>query len=384
MDFRRRLDVLRARMEQTGVDLVCLTRGANLFYLTGIRRPLEHGTEHNAYGDWASVALIGRRGGTVVLAPRMGGGFYQTEAQGKPWVEEVRLIQESEDPAEVLRQAVEAVAGPPRRLALDERLWARTVLELRRLWPDAAFSLASDLLVPMRMIKDAEEIEAMRRAAELADQVFADVVQSLAPGVSEYEVALEVERQFARLGAEYTSFETGVFFIGTGGASDEGTTRSGIKRRLQPGDSVMFDFGCMLDGYCSDFGRCAFLGEPPAEYRRVHELVLLAQAEAMHVMQAGQVTAAEVNAIARRVIEEAGYGEAFTHRLGHGIGVTVHEPPYLDVMDETLLRAGMTFTVEPSVVVPGRFGSRVEDVVLVTEHGGQSLNRAARDLVVIA
>jgi Xaa-Pro aminopeptidase len=383
MDFQRRIEALQARMEEASVELVCLLRGANLFYLTGIRRPLEHGTDHNAYGDWASVALIGRRGGAVVLAPRMGGTFYRDEAQGKPWVQEVRLIQESEDPAEVLRQAVEAVAGTPRRVALDERLWARTVLELRRLLPEAMFSLASELLAPMRMIKDAEEIAAMRRAAELADRVFEAVIRHLVAGVTEFEVALEVERQFTLLGAEYTSFETGVFFIGEGEPPRETTTRSSTGRRLRHGDSVMFDFGCVLDGYCSDFGRCAFVGEPPEEYRRIHELVLHAQTEAMRAMRAGQVTAAEVNAVARRVIEEAGYGEGFTHRLGHGIGVTVHEPPYLDVVDQTLLQANMTFTVEPSVVLPGRFGNRVEDVVLVTERGGQSLNRAPHDLVIV-
>ncbi|MCM8748155.1 Xaa-Pro peptidase family protein [Thermomicrobiaceae bacterium CFH 74404] len=383
MDFRRRIDALQARMEQAGVDLVCLTRGANLFYLTGIRRPLEHGTDHNAYGDWASIALVGRRDGVVVLAPRMGGSFYSEEAQGKPWVREVRLILESEDPAAVLRSAVQAVAGSPRRVALDERLWARTALELRQFLPEATFSLASDLMAPLRMIKDEEEIAAMRRAAALADQVFEAVARQLVPGVTELEVALEIERQFALLGAEYTSFETGVFFIGGGEPGREGTTRSSTGRRLRHGDSVMFDFGCVLDGYCSDFGRCAFVGEPPEEYRRVHALVLQAQAEAMSAMRAGQVTAAEVNAIARRVIEEAGYGEGFTHRLGHGIGVTVHEPPYLDVVDQTVLQANMTFTVEPSVVVPGRFGNRVEDVVLVTERGGQSLNRAPHNLVIV-
>ena len=383
MDFAKRIDALRARMEQEGVELVCLTRGADLFYLTGIRRPLEHGTDHNAYGDWASVGLVGRQGGVVVLAPRMGGSFYREEAQGKPWVSEVRLILESEDPAEVLRRAIRAVAGSPRRVALDDRLWARTVLELRRSLPEADVCLASQLTAPLRMIKDEEEIAAMRRAAELADRVFEAVIRHLVPGVTEFEVALEVERQFTLLGAEYTSFETGVFFIGEGEPPRETTTRSSTGRRLRHGDSVMFDFGCVLDGYCSDFGRCAFVGEPPEEYRRIHGLVLHAQTEAMRAMRAGQVTAAEVNAVARRVIEEAGYGEGFTHRLGHGIGVTVHEPPYLDVVDQTLLQANMSFTVEPSVVLPGRFGNRVEDVVLVTEQGGYSLNRAPHDLVIV-
>jgi Xaa-Pro aminopeptidase len=147
---------------------------------------------------------------------------------------------------------------------------------------------------------------------------------------------------------------------------------------------VTFDFGCVLDGYCSDFGRSAFAGEPGAEYRTVHATVLAAQAEAMRAMRAGRCTGAEANAIARRVIADAGYDAGFTHRLGHGIGVTVHEPPWLDVVEGGLLQERMCFTVEPSIYVPGRLGNRVEDVVLVTEGGGVSLNEAPHDLVIVA
>jgi Xaa-Pro aminopeptidase len=184
-------------------------------------------------------------------------------------------------------------------------------------------------------------------------------------------------------GAEGTSFETGVTFTGPNGAIRQGAGRASAQRRLQPGDSVTFDFGCILDGYCSDFGRSAFVGEPPAEYRRVHDLVLRAQAEAIQAMKADAITATELNAVARAVIADGGYDAGFTHRLGHGIGVTVHEPPFLDVVNRTVLREQMLFTIEPSVRVPGQFGNRVEDVVLVTPQGGVPLNHASHALTIV-
>jgi Xaa-Pro aminopeptidase len=146
---------------------------------------------------------------------------------------------------------------------------------------------------------------------------------------------------------------------------------------------VTFDFGCVFNGYASDFGRTAFAGEPPLEYRRMHDLVLTAQAEAMATMRSGAVTAAEANAAARKVLEEAGYGAAFTHRLGHGIGVTVHEPPFLDVMVDTVLHANMTFTVEPSIRIDRGYHNRVEDVVVITDTGAVSLYETDRCLYIV-
>lgn len=385
MDYRKRLTRLRERMDEAGIDLLYLTRGANLFYLTGIRRQLVRGTDHNAYGDWACGGYIGREGGLIVLAPRMGGHFFEAEAAGKPWVDRCRLIQETEDPLEVMRQTIAELPGGKRAIAVDDHAWVETSLALRRLLPDAALSLASPLVMPLRMIKDAEEITAMRRASELADLVFERTIPFLKAGLTEYEIAREVDYQFQLAGAEYTSFETGISFFGPAGETTkgEGVTRATPRRTLQPGDSLTFDFGCVLDGYCSDFGRSAFVGEPPAEYLRVHDLVLEAQAAGMRAMKAGRITAAEVNTIARRVIAEAGYDAAFTHRLGHAIGVTVHEPPTLDVVDHSVLRANMLFTVEPSVFIPGKLGNRVEDVVLVTDEGGVALNQASHELRIV-
>jgi Xaa-Pro aminopeptidase len=380
MDFAGRIARLRERAEAAAIDLVYLTLGANLFYLSGIRRRFEHGTDHNAYGDWACGAFIDRKGGLTILAPRMGGGFFKSEAADKPWIRDVRLIQEAENPADVLAETL-AGFGSLRRIALDDRAWAQHVLALRGIPLEAELTLASSLIAPMRAIKDDDELAAMRRASEMADLVFARTLPLLKVGVTEFEVIREVDLQFQLAGAEFTSFETGVTFKGSRGP-DAGTTRPG-QRRLQPGDSIMFDFGCVLDGYCSDFGRSAFAGEPPAEYRTVHATVLAAQGEAMKAMRAGRCTGAQANAVARQVIADAGYGAGFNHRLGHGIGVTVHEPPWLDVVETGVLQERMCFTVEPSIIFPDRLANRVEDVVLVTKEGGTSLNQASHDLVIV-
>ncbi len=384
MDYQRRLTALRKRMEERGVDLVYLTRGANLFYLAGVRRHYDHGTDHNAYGDWASGAFITREGGLILLAPQMGGGFWVAEGQGKPWIDAVRLIPEHASPAEEMRTVIAELSRTIRHVAVDERTWGQTILAFNEFLPDVHLSLASDLITPMRMIKDTNEIVAMRRASEMADAVFTRSLPILKPGVTEFEVAREIDYQFQRAGAEGTSFETGVVFAHADGAARQGAARATAQRQLQPGDSVTFDFGCVLDGYCSDFGRSAFVGEPSSEYRRVHDLVLTAQAEAIKAMKAGTITATELNAVARKVIADGGYDAGFTHRLGHGIGVTVHEPPFLDVVNQTVLQENMLFTIEPSVRVPGHFGNRVEDVVLVTPQGGVSLNHAPHALTVVA
>ncbi len=387
MDYPRRLAAVREVMGERGIDLLYLPRAANLFWLTGIRREPVQGTDHNAYGDWVAGGYIGLDGPVRLVAPRMGGAFFVEEAVGKPWFEEVRLVREPEDPLDVLRETLDAFGlrdgGRSVRIAVDERTWAQTTLAMQALVPGVVLSSASDFIAPLRMIKDDDELAAMRRAADVADRVFEVAVAALRPGVTEQEVAHEIDRAFLLFGAEYTSFPTGVYFAGEGPLDASGTLREG-RQPLRHGDSVMFDFGGVVDGYCSDFGRSAFLGEPSADYVGVHETVRLAQAEAMKAMIPGRCTTAEANAIARRVIADAGYDAGFTHRLGHGIGVTVHEPPFLDGVDQTILQDRMTFTVEPSIILPGRFGNRVEDVVLVTGEGGVPLGNVDRRLYVVA
>jgi Xaa-Pro aminopeptidase len=153
---------------------------------------------------------------------------------------------------------------------------------------------------------------------------------------------------------------------------------------IEPGIAVPFDFGAIYNGYCSDFGRTVWIGEPPQEYIRTHELVMQAQRAGAEAMQSGKVTAAQVDAAARSIIEDAGYGKGFRHRLGHGIGMDVHEPPFLTFFDETVLLNGMTFTDEPSIILDDKWMVRVEDVFVVRAEGGEALSNYSRDLMVVS
>jgi Xaa-Pro aminopeptidase len=383
LDYPARLKRTRARMAEENIGLIYLTPGADLFYLTGVRRQQNHPTDHNRYGDWIMGGYIGLDDSAGLVAARMGGAYFQAEAEDKPWFDSVRLILESEDPMDVLQQVLSRFDLKGRKVALDNKAWAQTALAFRGLLPETEFVLASDVIIaPMRMVKEEVEIELMRKSGQITATAFHKAMARLKLGVTELDIANEIDYQFRLLGAEYNSFVTGVRFVGPERGREATAARSTAKK-LEPGDSVTFDLGCVYEGYCSDFGRTAFVGEPPAEYVKIHDLVLEAQREGMKAMKAGQITAAKADKIARAVIEAEGYGPNFTHRLGHGIGVTVHEPPFLDGVDPTVLQSNMTFTVEPSIRVPGRFGNRVEDVVLVTEEGGVSLYTTDRRLYII-
>ena len=385
MDFAGRISRVQEQMRQRNIQLMFLPQAANLDYLGGIRRQLEHGTDHNRYGDWLCGGYLGPDGPFHLVAARMGGSFWQAEAAGKSWVSDVRLIMEPNDQVQALRETLERfrLAGAGKvRVAVDDRAWTQFAVNLMRLVPGVEIVSAQEIIAPMRMIKTADELAAMQRASDLTDQVWRNVLARIAPGVTEFELATEVDYQFVKLGAEYTSFETGVFsYTGASGAGGE-TTRSG-HRPLKQGESIMFDFGGLVDGYASDFGRTAHLGEPTAEYQIVHNAVIKSQADAMAAMVAGQCTAAEANRIARKVIADAGHDAGFRHRLGHGLGVTVHEPPFLDGVDEIVLQENMVFTVEPSIMYPDRFGNRIEDMVVVTPTGGVPMSKIERKLFVI-
>ena len=199
--------------------------------------------------------------------------------------------------------------------------------------------------------------------------------------MSEIEVGLAVDATMVMQGSNGPSFTTNVFTIGPHEVREMRETTS--RRPLVGGASLSFDFGCVLNGYCSDFGRTVHVGEPTAEFRRAYEAVIASHDAAILAMRADRITADEANAAARRVLDDAGFGEHFRHRLGHGIGLDVHEPPYLTEGDETVLREGMAFTVEPSVYWIGHLGARIEDVVVVRPEGAEVLNQSSSALRLI-
>jgi Xaa-Pro aminopeptidase len=381
MDYEGRLNRVREIMREKKIALMYLRRGANLFYLTGIKRRGPELTDSNSYGDYIHGAYIGLKGGITLVAPRMGGSGWEKEAEGKPWISKVKILDESERPKEVLRQVFGAYNLRGRGVAIEERAWAHTVLLFREILPYSKLVNANEILEPMRMLKDDEEIKVMKKAGEVTDRVYGKIVDKLERGMSEIDVANMIDYEFKKQGVEYNSFVTGVRFRSPKHPWGLGETAK--SRVLEDGDTISFDFGCVYEGYCSDFGRTVFVGEPPAKVREIHNLVMTAQASAIEKMRPGELTCEQLDSVARGIIERAGYGNNFVHRLGHGIGITVHEPPYLYLPDNTMLQEGMTFTVEPSILLFGEWSARVEDVVMVTKTGGVPFSNYHKELTTI-
>jgi Xaa-Pro aminopeptidase len=255
------------------------------------------------------------------------------------------------------------------------------VLELKLVQRHLPASFLSDgtmIMDALRLRKDAAEIELMRRAAQISDAALGQVIAKVHPGMTEQEVANMLTLAQRAAGAQKESFETTVL-AGANAANPHGKSGDYV---LQRGDVLLIDFGAVYHGYVSDITRSFFIGEPGAKEREIYEVVRAANAAGCAAAAPG-VPCSEVDRATRKVVDEAGYGPYFIHRTGHGIGIEVHERPYIREGYDALLEPGMTFTVEPGIYLPGEFGVRIEDDILITETGAESLTTFERTLTVI-
>jgi Xaa-Pro aminopeptidase len=296
---------------------------------------------------------------------------------------DVRVVPDLADPQAFLNDVLSFFPVPNQRVAIENHASAELVITLQTALPDVRLRLASEVLAQMRMIKTDEELAIMRKAGEIVDKTMADILGELKPGSgqTEVDVVYEVDRLMMEHGGDGPSFVTNVWQMGP--AESRSVAIKSSRRQLEYGNSLCFDFGCVYDEYCYDFGRAVFLGEPSAEYRKAYDVVMAAAQAGIDALRAGQRTAEQVDATARQVIEQAGYGKYFGHRLGHGIGLDVHEPPFLDKGDSRILEERMCFTVEPSIFIPGQFGARTEDVFVVGRDSAEVLSHFRRDLQVV-
>lgn len=265
-----------------------------------------------------------------------------------------------------------------RRAGFDPH--ALTVAQRDAVAKAAKASLEStDIVQRLRQVKDAEEIAALREASTLGEGVLFDLVERLRPGMREREAAAFVEHAFKERGAQGPSFDT-IALFGPRSSLPHGMPGD---KPLERGDAVLFDFGCRLGGYCSDLTRTFAFGTiPGAWFEEIYDLTLTAQRIALEAIRPG-IPCREVDAIARDLIRDAGYGAHFGHGLGHGVGLEIHESPRLNMHSEAVLEAGMVVTVEPGVYLPGKGGVRIEDLVVVTEDGCDILTNAPKALRVL-
>jgi Xaa-Pro aminopeptidase len=363
-DYAERRRRLAERMAAEGVDALFLAPSADLEYLTGVERQIPNfGQVAYAHG-WVAGAFFRPSADPVFVLPRMVVAFDLREAPDG----EVVVVNETDDGSAVFERVARGGGGGT--LAVGDRVWAETVLNLGRIVGFERLRTGSQLVNDLRRVKSAEELEAMGRAIAAVELTMAAVGPLVVPGATMAGLAEAVEHELRAAGSRCPSFTSHVF---TGLGDDDLDSGTATARSpLREGTAVMFDFGGVVDGYCSDFGRTVYCGEPPAEVREAYEVMLAAQEAGRRAARAG-TPASEVNAACRRPIEEAGLGEHFRHRMGHGIGLDVHERPFISAEDDTPLEAGTTFTDEPSIIVPGRFGVRIEDIVVCEEGGGRKL-----------
>jgi Xaa-Pro dipeptidase len=339
--YRKRLETLRSRFETLPADGLFATPSSNLFYLTGIAFDRS---------ERLTALVLFKDRDPVVICP----AFEGDRLRGMSAVTAVHTWEETEDPFRLCASFFPAERGV---LAVEPSTAFDDVERLIAARPGWRPVSAAPVLTTLRMIKTPEEIAAIRRAIAVAVPRFQRAFAALAPG------SVEAEISHAFGGENVVQF-------GPSSALPHGASGP---RTLSRGEAVLIDAWDKPEGYYYDITRSTFFGTPTPEYRKIWDVVLEAQGAAIDKAAPG-VPCFEVDAAARRVVEKAGYAEFFTHRLGHGLGIDVHEPPYMVGHDRTILEPGMTFTSEPGIYLLGRFGVRIEDDILVTDKGAESLS----------
>jgi Xaa-Pro aminopeptidase len=357
-----RMAAVREAMGHAGVDVLLLSLGADLPWLTGYdAMPLERLTMLVLPADDDAVLVVPQ-----LEAPRV---------EERPELFALRPWAEREDPVAL----VAGLVGSRRRLAIGDRTWATFLVGLQGALPGRSWQVASSVTAPIRAVKDRAEIDALAAASAAADRVAAQLLAGDIPlvGRSEAEVSADLGRRLVAEGHQRVNFA----IVGSGPNSASPHHEPG-PRVIGPGEPVVCDFGGTLDGYCSDTTRTVVTGPPPAGFAELYTVLEEAQAAAVAAARVG-VPCQEVDATARRIIAEAGYGEAFIHRTGHGIGLEEHEDPYIVGGNTAALTAGHAFSVEPGIYLAGRFGARIEDIVVATESGPRPLNTTSHHLAVV-
>lgn len=360
--YAARMDRVRAAMASQHVDVVLLSLGLDLPYLTGYHAmPLERLT----------MLVIPRAGMATMVIP----GLEAPRVTEQPGVFELRPWAETENPVEIVARLV----GRSSRIAVGDQMWARFLVELLPLVSNATYVRAVDVVGSMRMTKDAAEIAALRAAGAAVDRIAAELQAGRIPlvGRTEAELSADLGARIVAEGHQMVNFA--IVAAGENAASPHHTPGA---RVIRAGELVLCDFGGTMNGYCSDITRCVSLGTPPADVRDAYDVLHAAQQAAVRAAVVG-TPCEEVDRAARRIIADAGFGEYFVHRTGHGIGMDAHEDPYIVEGNRRPLEVGHAFSIEPGIYVPGAWGMRLEDIVVAAAGGPDPLNVVEHDLVVL-
>ena len=347
-------------MAGAGIDALLLSVGTDLPYLIGYEAMAS---------ERLTMAVIPAAGRPTLLVPELEAPRVDVD----PTLCDTVAWGETEQPVDLVADRLAGVSTA----AIGDHTWTRFLLALQDAVPEVRFRPASTVVGPLRLVKDEAEIALLAAAGAAADRVAARLAGTRFSGRTERDLAGLIAGALVEEG-----HDTAAFAIVASGPNGASPHHEPTDRVIEEGDVVVTDFGGRLGGYFSDTTRTFSVGDPTSEVAAAHDALHAAQRAGLEAIRPG-VPAGEVDAATRAVLEEAGYGRWFIHRTGHGIGLEVHEEPYLVTGNDEPLRAGMAFSVEPGIYIPGRFGMRIEDIVVVTDDGARRLNESPRRLVVV-
>ena len=362
-DFRTRMERAVEDAVTEGLDGLLVTPGPDLLWLTGY--------SPTAITERLTLLVLSTDAEPRMLVPTLERPDLDS-AVGAPALS-ISDWRDGQDPYDVAAGLLRTGA----QYAVSDSTWAMHLLGLQRRVADTRYFAITERLPMLRAVKDANELARLEAAGAAADAAFQEIVNLSFAGRRETDVAADLARLLRDFGHEQVDFT--IVASGPNGANPH---HEAGERTIAEGDMVVMDFGGLMHGYGSDTTRTVAVGEPAAQMREVHDIVRAAQQAAFEAVQPG-IACQEIDRVARRVITEAGYGDAFIHRTGHGIGMTTHEPPYMVEGEERPMMPGMCFSIEPGVYLTGRFGVRIEDIVTVTENGGRRFNNTTRKLVIV-
>lgn len=362
-DYKARMDRAARQAAGAGLAGLLVAPGPDLVWLTGYTP--------TAVTERLTLLVLAPGRDPVLVVPTL----EAPDAERAPGASALTLRDwtDGKDPY----AATAALLDTDGRFGISDNTWAMHLLGLQQTLPGTSYASLTEALPMLRAVKDTAELDLLAAAGAAADAAFEEIGNAPFAGRRETDVAADLAALLRRFGHSQVDFT--IVASGPHGANPHHETGD---RVIERGDMVVLDFGGLKDGYGSDTSRTVHVGEPTDEERRVHDLVREAQEAGFRAVRPG-AACQDVDRAARAVIADAGYGEYFIHRTGHGIGVTTHEPPYMIEGEEQPLVPGMCFSVEPGVYLPGRFGVRIEDIVTVTEDGGRRLNNTAREMVIV-
>lgn len=363
-EHRERLTRAASAATERGLDVMLITPSPDYAYLLGYSAPAM---------ERLTCLVVPAEGEPSLVVPRLEEPLARHRLGDLADDLEIVTWDETDDPVRVVQRLVGSVL----RVGIQDQMWARFALRLQAALDPAEVVVAGSAMSALRQVKSAAEIARLRAAAAAADATMLAITSERLSGRTEREVSARIRDLLLSAG-----HETAGFAIVASGPNSASPHHEAGERVIAPGDAIVLDLGGTMDGYSSDTSRTAFVGDPPGEFAALYQVLREAQAAACDAVLPG-VPAADIDAVARDIITEAGYGEAFVHRTGHGIGLETHEEPYIVASNTEPLVVGNAFSVEPGIYVRDTWGARIEDIVICTDAGGERLNTTSTELYLV-